>query len=254
MAKIEYYSPSQKVSMADAWFDVATLEHFWVRRRFDVLRRLLGTHVRDLTPVAEVGCGHGLVQAQFKKAFGVQVDGFELNEYALSRSVASDQPRFVYDIHDRKEEIREKYGLIILFDVIEHLEDDQCFVESVLFHLKPGGILAVNVPALELLRSRYDDEQGHFRRYTLGQLEKLGQKCNMVNLAGTYWCMSMVPVLLLRKLLLKFKDGERAVVKSGFVPPSRIANAMLYRLSAIERLPQRQGGTSAMCIFRKQQQ
>jgi SAM-dependent methyltransferase len=252
MSEIVHLSEGKVVSMADSWFDIATLEHFWVRRRFEVFRQLLGGDGQLFQPVAEVGCGHGLVQAQFKKVYGVQVDGFELNEYALSRSVASDQPRFVYDIHDRRNELKEKYGLIILFDVIEHLEDDSSFVESVLFHLKPGGILAVNVPALEFLRSRYDDEQGHFRRYTLGQLEELGRRCGLIRLAGTYWCMPLVPVLLMRKLLLKFKDCEKAVVQSGFVPPSRMANALLYGLSLLEFLPHRLTGTSAMCIYRKE--
>ena len=33
---IEYLSPPAAVSMADRWFEIASLDHFWVRRRFEV--------------------------------------------------------------------------------------------------------------------------------------------------------------------------------------------------------------------------
>lgn len=254
MGEIIYYSEVKKVSMADSWFEVATLEHFWVKRRFEVLRKLLGKDFRCTGPVAEVGCGHGLVQSQFRNAYGVTVDGYELNEFALSKSVAIDQPRYIYDIHERKEELKEKYGLIIMFDVIEHIEDEKGFLDAVLFHLAPGGLLAVNVPALEWLRSRYDDEQGHYRRYTLRQLEELETKCGLSRITSTYWSIPMVPILLLRKAILKFQKGERAIVKTGFAPPSSLVNSILYWLSALEFLPQRFIGTSAMCVFKKARQ
>ena len=128
MSAIIHFSEGMPVNMADSWFEVATLDHFWIRRRFDVLRRLLGKDYRPSGLVAEVGCGHGLVQSQFRSAYGLAVDGFELNEHALAASVATDQPRFIYDIHERREELGGKYDLIILFDVIEHIEDDAGFL------------------------------------------------------------------------------------------------------------------------------
>jgi SAM-dependent methyltransferase len=253
MAEIEYYSPSQKVSMADAWFDVATLEHFWVQRRFEVFQRLLGADASFLQPVAEIGCGHGLVQAQFKRTYGLGVDGFELNEYALSKSVASDQPRFIYDIHDRKEELKEKYGLIVLFDVIEHIEQEADFLQAVLFHLKKGGLLAVNVPALQLLYSNYDRAAGHVRRYSIKQLEALGDKLGLQSFTSTYWGMPLLPLLAVRKALLAFRSGEQETIDQGFRPPSALANRVLKALSAAEPMPQSFLGTSAMCIFRNRE-
>lgn len=250
MAKIEYYSPSQKVSMADAWFDVATLEHFWVQKRFEVFQRLLGAVSTSLQPVAEIGCGHGLVQAQFKRFYGLEVDGFELNEYALSKSVASDQPRFIYDIHNRKEELREKYGLIILFDVIEHIEQEAAFLRAVLFHLNKGGLLAVNVPALQFLYSNYDRAAGHVRRYSIKQLEALGDELGLQLVASTYWGMPLLPLLVVRKALLAFRSGEQETIDQGFRPPSVLANKLLKALSAAEPLPQGLLGTSVMCVFR----
>ena len=55
--RIEFISEPSAVNMADDWFEIATTEHFWIRRRFDVVKNLLrGLHLREWR-VAEVGCG-----------------------------------------------------------------------------------------------------------------------------------------------------------------------------------------------------
>jgi SAM-dependent methyltransferase len=251
MPEIINYSQSQKVSMADAWFDVATLEHFWVRRRFEVFRKLLGKDCHSMLPVGEVGCGHGLVQAQMKRAYGVNVDGFELNEYALEKSVATEHPRFIYDIHDRRPELENKYGLIILFDVIEHIDEEDAFLQSVLFHLKAGGLLAVNVPALQSLYSNYDRAAGHVRRYSLGKLKELGWRSGLRPIASSYWGLPLLPLLVVRKALLASRSGEQETIDQGFRPPSSLANSLLKTIGALEPVPQGLLGTSAMCLFRK---
>jgi 2-polyprenyl-3-methyl-5-hydroxy-6-metoxy-1,4-benzoquinol methylase len=51
---------------------------------------------------------------------------------------------------EKREEFRNQYDVAILFDVIEHIEPTRPFLEAVLFHLKPGGILLVNEPAFVL--------------------------------------------------------------------------------------------------------
>lgn len=251
MPEIVNLSQSQKVSMADAWFDVATLDHFWVRRRFEVFRKLLGKGCHSMLPVAEVGCGHGLVQAQMKKAYGVQVEGFELNEYALAKSVATEHPRFIYDIHDRRSELGDKYGLIILFDVIEHIDEEDAFLQSVLFHLKTGGTLAVNVPALQSLYSNYDLAVGHLRRYSLHQLKELGLRAGLQPVASSYWGLPLLPLLVVRKALLASRSSEQGTIDQGFRPPSSVANSALKAIVALEPVPQNIIGTSVMCLFRK---
>lgn len=251
MAEIIYYSEGKKVSMADSWFEVATLDHFWVKRRFDVLKKLLGPGFRPAGPVAEVGCGHGLVQARFRQVYGVPVDGYELNEFALSQSVAKEQPRYIYDIYERREELKGRYGVMIMFDVIEHIEDEKGFLEAVLFHLAPGGLLAVNVPALQFLFSNYDRAAGHVRRYSLPQLTSFGKKMGLEVVFASYWGLPLLPLLAVRKFLLSFQSGEKEVINQGFKPPGLLANKLLFSLCALEPIPQKFLGTSAMCVFRK---
>ena len=81
---IEYLSNPSPVNMGDWWFDVANTEHFWIRRRFEVMRKLVGSALHGGTRVAEIGCGNGMLQRDIEDHYGIPVSGFELNELALN--------------------------------------------------------------------------------------------------------------------------------------------------------------------------
>jgi hypothetical protein len=250
---LTYLSAPATVSMGDAWFDVAHVNHFWITRRFAVFDRLLRRCGRpdSSSSIGEIGCGSGIVQEQMRTAYGAHVDGFDLNEYALTHPVNPRNARFLYDIHERQEPLREKYDFLILFDVIEHIDDESHFIDSVLFHLRSGGSLAVNVPALQWLYSAYDRAAGHVRRYSVRSLQAAFESRGMKTIADTYWGLPYMPLLLARKALLGNTQVDDATIRKGFSPRGGIGNAVLGGLGRCEWLPQRLLGTSAMAIFRK---
>jgi SAM-dependent methyltransferase len=237
--------------MADEWFEIAELDHFWIARRFDVLRSLLETAHSNPSKVGEVGCGNGLVQQQFYNAYGIEVAGFDLNVNGLEASRAPQQPRYCYNVYDRHPSFKEQFDLMFLFDVVEHIENDEAFMEAVLYHVKPGGLVAINVPAMPTLFSDYDRRVGHVRRYTVPSLRRLGERCSLKTETITYWGMPLVPLLYLRTLRLAAVRDPEKIVDVGFRPPGAAANRMLKVLSALEIVPQSIAGTSVMGLFRK---
>jgi SAM-dependent methyltransferase len=60
-----------------------------------------------------------------------------------------------------------------LFDVLEHIENDNDFLQFLRRKLIPEGVLYATVPAYQLLWSANDDYAGHFRRYTIENLAHL---------------------------------------------------------------------------------
>jgi 2-polyprenyl-3-methyl-5-hydroxy-6-metoxy-1,4-benzoquinol methylase len=64
----------------------------------------------------------------------------------------------------------ERYNAIIYIDVIEHIEDDFVELKEAASRLKPGGYLAILVPAHQWLFSPFDKSIGHFRRYSKARL------------------------------------------------------------------------------------
>ena len=242
---IRYLTPPMPVSMGDWWFDVATSDHFWIRRRFEVTRRLADEVIRNAHHVAEIGCGNGLLQKDIEDCYGNPVAGFELNQLALEKNVSKTSPLYCYDIHQRNPEFRSHFDLIFLFDVLEHIDDESRFLQSVKFHLVKSGSLLINVPAHQRLYSDYDRAAGHVRRYSARQLKIVAEQNGFRVRALTYWGLPLLPLLLLRK----FMSLQRTNGRAGFDPGGRAMNASLSGLAKCEPLPQRFFGTSVMALL-----
>jgi SAM-dependent methyltransferase len=242
--RVAHLSPSLPVNMGDWWFDVATIEHFWVRRRFEVVKKLADAIFRRARCIAEIGCGNGLVQRDVEDYYGLPVTGFELNELALQKNVSRRSPLYCYNIHDRKPEFRGHFDLVLLCDVLEHIDNELEFLESVKFHMAESGILLINVPAHQFLFSDYDRAAGHVRRYSLQQLMNTTESNGFKGLAFTYWGLPLVPLLLMRKAVsMNRQDGRR-----GFDPGSHLMNHILSVLACCEPIPQKILGTSLMAV------
>lgn len=250
--QIEYLSPAAAVNMGDHWFAVARLNHFWIERRFQVLRKMAAETRWSGLVAAEIGCGNGLLQRQCEDAFGIRVDGFDLNEAALAQNIARRSLVACYNVFDRLPELRERYDIIFLFDVIEHIEDHAAFVAATLFHLKPGGQLIVNVPANQDLFSEYDLAAGHVRRYHPAELRTLLEAAGLKTKAWTYWGFGMVPFLVARRWFLKGKTDPDEILRDGFNPGSALINALLRGISRMELIPQHRSGSSLMFVAVKQ--
>lgn len=247
---IEYLSAPAAVSMADSWFEIASLDHFWVRRRFEVLQRLACDVIPAAKNMAEIGCGHGLLQRQVEDHFGQTVTGFDLNDFALKQNVSRKSKVCCYDIFQREPLLRERFDVIFLFDVLEHLSDEQKFLDAVSFHLAPQGRLIFNVPAGQWAFSAYDVAAGHERRYSVESLVAAASRSHLQLENCTYWGLALVPTLALRKLWLLGKKNEFQVIYQGFDTRSSVVNAVLGWLSRCEPLPQKFLGTSLMATFR----
>jgi hypothetical protein len=58
------------------------------------------------------------------------------------------------------------FDLVLMLDVLEHIELDEQFLETTVLPLLAGnGTLIVSVPAYQMLFSAHDVALGHFRRY-----------------------------------------------------------------------------------------
>ena len=246
--QIIYTSPPTSVSMTDCWFDVASLDHFWVQRRFAVLQKFAGSVIARATRIAEIGCGNGLVQRAIEDRYGVSVAGFDLTEHALQKNVSRSSQLYCYDIHQRAPEFRAAFDVVLLMDVLEHIDDEAPFLESVKYHMAPGASLIVNVPAFQLFYSDYDRAAGHYRRYSSGSLRRVLERNQLRVCSYSYWGAPLIPLLLARKALVKLHRTEKGVISRGFDPGSRAANSLLGTLSRCEAIPQGIVGTSLMAV------
>jgi 2-polyprenyl-3-methyl-5-hydroxy-6-metoxy-1,4-benzoquinol methylase len=232
MSNINYLTQPEVVSMADKWFDIATVRHFWVQWRFEFFKKFVGLAALNKKQFFEVGCGHGLVINQIEKEFETVVDGGDLNDYALKKIEGNKGTIYCYNIYQKSEAFKNKYDGVILFDVIEHIDDDVDFLITSCFHVKPGGLVMINVPAYQTLFSKYDTAVGHKRRYTKEVLKAKMEAAGIEEIKLSYWGFSLVPLLLIRKLFLLFKDNN--IASDGFKSPEGFVNSFFKGLMKLE--------------------
>jgi SAM-dependent methyltransferase len=68
----------------------------------------------------------------------------------------------------------EAFDTILYIDVLEHIEGDKDEVRVAASRLRPGGRLVVLSPAHQWLYTAFDKAIGHFRRYSISSLSRLG--------------------------------------------------------------------------------
>ncbi len=221
------------VNMHNAYFDNATLDHFWIQWRFEALKQLLGDAPLGQN-IMEIGSGNGVVQQQFESWLKVPVHGCDLNYEALLKARPTAGNVYLYNVLDRCYEWQNWCSTILLCDVLEHIDNALDFLAALRYHLAPQGRLVINVPATPWLYSKYDSVQGHKQRYTIERLQ------GELSLAGfelekhAYWGANLIPVAAVRKLMVMFMSDDRAM-RSGFQPPSQFADGILRSLKWFEQ-------------------
>lgn len=247
--KIDYLASPTKVNMADRWFEIASIDHFWIRRRFQVFQRLAGTLIASAREIAEAGCGHGLLQLQVENAYGKPVIGFDLNDFALKQNVSSFSAICCYDVCQKAVSFRNRFDLILLFDVLEHIADEDKFLSALMYHLAPKGKIVVNVPAGHWAYSKYDQAAGHVRRYTIGSMRETAQRNNLKIANWTYWGLPLLLPLLIRKLWLIGNKDKDKIISTGFDSRTDGINNLLGVASQCEPIPQKIIGSSLMVVL-----
>jgi SAM-dependent methyltransferase len=235
--------------MSDHWYGIANPDHFWMKRRFDVLRKLAGDLIRNARNLAEIGCGNGVVQRCVEDYYRVPVTGFDLNDFALRSNMSRMSPVCCYDIHQRSPRFESYFDAILLLDVLEHISEETPFLESLRFHLASSGKIVINVPAQPTLYSAYDRAAGHVRRYSIGRLRNAAGLAGLRIASFTYWGAPLLPLLLLRMAILGTSRPEKATIARGFDPGSRVMNEALKVAARCEPIPQLLLGTSLMAVL-----
>jgi SAM-dependent methyltransferase len=232
---IEVLSPVRGQEFPAEWYDASEAAHFWFRWRFAVLRRALarvGAAVGEPLRVLDVGCGPGVLAEQLERATSWTVDATDLNLGALERCGPRRGRTLYYDVTEERPELLGSYDVVVLFDVLEHLAEPRVLARSALRHLRPGGLLLVNVPALPALTSAYDRAAGHLRRYTTATLAAELEGLPLRRRDLRYWGLALIPLLVARKALLA-RGGPRTIER-GFRPPMAGVNAALVGLMRAE--------------------
>lgn len=231
-----YSSQAETQKFPDEWYSIATENHFWMKWRLSAFLKQASDMCFSMNMPfrgLEIGCGYGVLRRQLESVSSWVIDGSDLNAKSLSKNNSFRGETFFYDINDCRAELQSRYDFIIIFDVMEHIADDKSFIKSALFHLKKGGYIFINVPALNVFHGEYDKAVGHLRRYDKRMIRHILK--DMVEIKDMrYWGISMIPLLFIRKISDLRKRSSLETIKRGFKPPNKLFDSLIIGIMKSE--------------------
>lgn len=201
--------------------------------------------------ILEVGCGTGGNLEMLGK-FG-NVSALEMDETA--RAIALEKTSGRYDIRagycpDNIPFTEQKFDLICMFDVLEHIEQDTETLSSIKKLLKKNGRILITVPAYQWLYGAHDKYLHHKRRYTANQLKRKIADADLRYSRISYFNTILFPLAAIVRLKDKWLGNATA---SGTTVPPAIINNLFRELFGFERfLLQRIDlpfGVSLLCVL-----
>jgi len=145
--------------------------HPWELSRARAIERLVQDYgPKEPADILDYGCGDGFTGRRLSERFGsrryVGFDAHLSSEQCAAWSSSDGRFSFVNTAPPEGD----RFDVVLICDVIEHVEDPQVLLGAASGRLRAGGAMFVTVPAFQALFSDHDRALKHFRRYSLAEL------------------------------------------------------------------------------------
>lgn len=219
-----------------AYLEMAETEsrHWWFLGRRALLYRMIESlDLPQNAKILEVGCGTG-GNLQMLAKFG-EISAFEMD--ANARAIASNKTNNLYDIRagycpDEIPFHDQRFDLICMFDVLEHIDQDTEALIAIKQLLKINGRILLTVPAYQWLWGAHDEFLYHKRRYSATQLQKKIVAAGLRPVKISYFNTILFPLAAIVRIKDKLLGNSLATGTS--VPPAPI-NKFFTTLFGAER-------------------
>lgn len=265
------YRPSKKWDSQPQYFSDSGFEnllkmqkgHFWYQGRHRFIYKAFQKHAKDYqTELIDLGGGCGgwidyLKESDLEGRLQLNLGDQSLVALSNAKKILSEDV-IVYQTDLLSLGWKERWDVIFLLDVIEHLPDDRKVLKQVHRALKPGGLLFVTTPALKLFWSYNDEYAGHFRRYNKTDFRNLAVQSDFVLKDCRYFMFFLSPLYWLsrsKKPNPKSEEEKTKIIEKEHQIPAQPLNQILSAVfcseTPIGHHVQFPWGTSILGVFEK---
>lgn len=239
---------------------------WWFRYRSKVILMLAEKFFSKKQLILDVGGGNGYITLQMqKKRYRIALlePSYAACKNAKDRGIGT----VICGTLDYGNIREHSVNQFLLLDVLEHIEDDMGFLKLMYQKLVPGGKILLTVPAFQVLWSSEDKAAGHYRRYTVKQVEKAAANAGFaVPYVSYFFCFLFLPVLLVRVGLEKIgilkkseartEEERKEIERKQFQEQKGLVKVVLRVLEQWELHKLVKGhnlcfGSSIICILEK---
>lgn len=226
--------------------------HWWYRGLRALILAAAERHVAPGSRILDIGCGTGANLAALSPAFDVV--GIDFSPDALSPCRARKLKALARADAARLPFRPCSFKAALMVDVLYHsaVDDKVGALREGGRVLSPGGVLILNVPAYEWLRSSHDEAIHTGHRFTRGEVSRLLRESGFEPVDVGYWNSLLFPAISVVRTLRR-GDGSRASDLEGY--REGLVTRGLSTVLSIERTARRvvpmPFGLSVFAIARK---
>tara|TARA_A100001015_G_scaffold318017_1_gene436594 strand:+ start:212 stop:907 length:696 start_codon:yes stop_codon:yes gene_type:complete len=197
---------------------------WWYRAKRNILDLIIQRNIKNENlDILEIGPGLGNNLKCLNK-YG-NLDVVEIDDKFLNY-IKEKNNNLVNNFYKDISELNKEYDLIVLLDVVEHIEFPKRFLNNLNKFLKQDGKLIIGVPSLKFLWSKHDEELKHFNRYNW---KELCDVCSSYKLKKKYGFNYLM--ILARYIQIKFTKNIHTTNETAY-----FTNEVLYFISRIEHI------------------
>lgn len=214
--------------------------HWWYRTLHNlVLDTLKSNFDSKKIRLVDAGCGTGGLIQKLTTAGYVNATGFDVSEYAIAWGELRGLPVTTWCLTDLGSfNAPEQYDAIISNDTLYHLSlpEQLRFFDGAFNRLDPGGILIMNLPALNTFRGTHDAAVGILHRFSHIEIGRVALASGFEIVSYRYWPFLLSPIIYTVRKCQRFLQARAAkkTIKSDLRLHSAITNHALYYLTSLE--------------------
>lgn len=240
--------------------DFLESKHYWYRGRKQSILNLL---VRSRSLIEgnhflEIGGGTGATSSFLKKEIPGKYLVSEISIEALKNARTRYPENSYVQMDARRIPYQYSFDAVGMFDVLEHINEEETVLSQIYKALKTGGILVLSVPQYQWLWSEHDELSGHKRRYTRGGLRETLMRNRFELIDQSSYLFLAFPLMLIARLIKpksKLESGSHFSEVSG-MEVSSVINWLLTIATMMDSLLIRMGfrlpwGGSLLVVARK---
>ena len=195
---------------ASYFSELASLEwaNFWFRSRNQLIIGMLKKYCRNFGSLLEVGCGTGYVLSGVAEAFPeATLNGSEIFTAGLDFAVTRLPKVNFMQMDARNIPFVDEFEVIGVFDVLEHIKEDELVLSQIHTALKSQGYLLITVPQHQWLWSAVDEYACHVRRYNNADLVRKIKTAGFEIVRTTSFVTTLLPAMMVSRFFQNNKSA-----------------------------------------------
>ena len=144
--------------------------------------------------------------------------------------------------------------LVLLMDVLEHVEYDERLLKSYVEPAARGAYFLISVPAFQFMWSPHDEFLEHKKRYTVKEVERIVSSAGLSVINCHYYYAGVFPFAMVVRLLPRLWCTGSPTKTTNLRRHSFVVNKLLYILSILELYIMSKNkwfGLTVVCVAKK---